>query len=185
MKRLNLAPSVLIGCSLLIALGCILIFVNPVALIVNVATVNRVRNELPNAKARWLSNQITDYEMDVEGFAPLLCSYNAYLSVQDNKLTSVAITEYFSDKTSPLVPLNPTQWDAPQRCSYSKLVATSMFDQVEQDLGINVWDASLNVEFDDQYGYVSDYEVRYGYRTGGVSECCIWFKFRNFRPIPK
>ena len=116
---------------------------------------------------------------------PLLCGYDAHLIVRDDKLTAVAARKNSLDKTSPLIALELANWDSVYGCSYSKLVVAAMFDQVEQILNINIWDASLEVRFDSKYGYVSDYDVRYGYRTGGVSECCIWFKFRNFQHVSK
>ena len=170
---------------LLIGLSIIPVFVNPAALFVNnTAIARRVADELPAAKDRWFSSQIETYDVDVTGAIPPSCIYDAHLSIRHNKLTAVAVRERVFNKHGPFVPLEPAQWDPPYGRSYSGLLFPSMFDRVGQSLSSDeLWNTYLNVQFDGQYGYVSDYDLKMGYRTGGVSECCVWFKYRNFQPV--
>ena len=163
------------------------ILFDPLSFVGNIVKANQVRGDLPTARARWEARGITDYTIEVEGFVPLTCVYAASLTVKQGVLVNVLARSMPFDETAPWISVSQEKWDDPQ-CSYTNLLIPEIFKRVEQDLKeIDPWDAELKVAFDPEYGFITHYELNYGYGHGllspAISECCTRYEFRNFQPI--
>jgi hypothetical protein len=172
------AHLMLIGASVL----CILLFAlffDLAALVSDAASAARVRWELPRARERWEASNAANYQIHVKGAVPLGCIVDADLTVLDGRLL---VPE------SPLVQVQPAEWEG-RGCPYEALTVEGMFTRVATSLrGVGLLGTPLNVEFDDQRGFVTEY--RFGRASGGgvfgptVSDCCTWFQFDSFIESP-
>lgn len=174
-----------IGCILLTVLVLLQFLFDPLSLAGNIIQLNAIRAQLPAAKELWQSQGITDYVIDVEGSVPLTCLIDATLTVEQGELVAVMGRNPL-DKTSPLLPLEPADWDRPY-CSYSQLLIPRMLERVERDLEETEFTAAaLEVSFDPELGFVMEYAYDTCYRRGllnpMVSECHTWYTFSNLRP---
>ena len=170
---------------ILVTLVLIEMIFAPVSLFFNVIRVNRIRHKLPIARTLWESHEVSDYQIDIKGFVPLLCIYNGTLEVRNGKPSSITSYEPLTDNNETIMSTNA--WDN-DRCEIADLVIPRMFEKVEMDLNsIDVMETELKVSFDAEYGFITRYENNYGYRRGVfnpvVGECCVWYAFEDFRPL--
>lgn len=159
---------------------------DPLAAIRNAARLARIRAEVRSAKTLWRAQGISDYEIDFEA-GSFVCNVSGKLTVHGGELAAVAVRQAPSDPSSPLVPLDPSRWHI-AGCAYEEMTVIGVFERVEQMLEeISLADESLNVVFDKELGFVTEYDYIAGYRRGllnpVVFDARVWFSFRNLRPI--
>ncbi len=145
----------------------------------NSAELDRIRAELPDAKARWDAQGIADYDVDVSAFTHLGCFVtDTTLSVRKGALVSA--TRYkFSGTALPAPEITLSLDYGKPVCPLENLLPSTMFKMVERSLDIDPFKTAFEVDFDPDYGFVTKYYL-YTYGTDGVAN----FTFSNFRPIP-
>ena len=92
-KFRNPACSVRIGCALILVILILELLFGPLSIMVNAFRINRIRAELPAARARWQSHGISDYDIDVRASIPPACWFEATLSVRGGELNAVMARE--------------------------------------------------------------------------------------------
>ncbi len=144
----------------------------------NVAELDRIRTELPIAKARWESLGIPDYDVDVSAFAHLGCYIDAAtFSVRGGKLGTVTQHKYLG---TPLPSPGATMpLDDDGGCPLDDLLIPAMFDRMEKTVDhVDPFGVFFRAEFDPEFGFVSEYRINY-YGTDGIAH----YTFSNFRPF--
>jgi hypothetical protein len=171
-----------IGCTLILVILILELLFDPFSIMVNVIRINRIRAELPAARARWQSHEISDYDIDVRTSIPPACWFEATLSVRGGELKAVMAREGLPPLVStwPKTPVEQTNWDG--HCPYRQFSVAQTFKVVEQSLdSINLATEALTVSFDPEFGFVTHYEHRYGYGIGllspRVGDCCVEYVF--------
>ena len=159
---------------------------DPIAIIKNSARLSRIRAELPAAEARWRAQDMSDYEIDVQG-SSFACHIRGTLSVRGGELVAVAMREDPSDPTSALVPVDPEAWHI-RGCAYEEMTVPRFFERVERTLEeISVADATVSVTFDNELGYVTEYSYAAGYRRGllnpVISDGWVRYSIEDLRPV--
>ncbi len=172
----NLPRSVrIVGATLLVVLAVQFLF-DPLTYLLNIGKLTAVRAELPLAKSRWESHRILDYAIDVRVSKPPVCWLDLTLIVRKGQFSAIAQQRRSDNLHEPM-------------CSYNDLTVDNMFRRVEQELrSINAGQDAITVAFDNEYGYVSQYQYAAGYRLGlltavSVGDCCSTYVFSNFQPI--
>lgn len=171
----------------LLCLALMIFLFDPLPLLSDIISVARVRWELPRAKQRWQAQDISSYQVDVQGAVPLLCLLDGELTVRDHQIIQVRMRENALIPTTPLHLVDPIQWDR-NGCSFEDLTVENMFERVETSLEqVKFLGAPLSVKFDKELGYIAEYRFGrasrggiFGYR---LSDCCTWFEFSNLTVI--
>jgi hypothetical protein len=175
--------------SCLLCLALMLILFDPLPLLSDIISVARIRWELPRAMERWQAQDISSYQVDIQGAIPLLCFLDGELTVRDHQLIQVRMRENPYIPETPLHLVDPIQWNM-NGCSFKDLTVENMFERVETSLEqVKFFGAPLTVKFDKELGYITEYRFGrasrggiFGYR---LSECCTWFEFSNMNvPAP-
>jgi hypothetical protein len=180
--------------ALLLAAGMLLLFLllgmallNPIPLLSDIFNIVGARAELPHAMGRWKTQGVSDYQINVKGYVPLVCLIDGVLTVHDGHLTQVLLRENTRIPEAPLHPTAPDQWDRPG-CSYQDLSVGAMFERVDAILQeIGPFCAPLAIKFDETMGYITEY--RFGRSSRGsmleprVSDCCTWIEFSDLTVI--
>lgn len=156
----------------------------PLGWLPNAQGVAQLRSALPAARARWRARQIESYDIQVKGFVPLSCQLEAVLSVRHHALMAVQARPAPWNTASPWEPLGSQRWDLPF-FSYRQLTIPSVLAQVARDLQTADFSAeALAVNFDPDYGFVTHYTHRLGYRHGfwnpALSEGWVEYTFSRF-----
>ena len=140
------------------------------------AELERIRTELPLAEARWKAHDITDYEIEVDGVVhPAFCSdydlENNTFSPWQLRIEQGQII-FSSDEQKRAV----EDWP----CAISNFLPPTVFSTIRQKLENTAPKAEyLQVEFDLEYGFVSDYSLT---SNGRISDLNIHYTFSNFHP---
>jgi len=164
---------------------------DPVSSVKHSLLVSRAHTDLPQARARWESLGIADYSFEIQGSAPMICQPSAIIEV-GNKVVIKVETKNFLPEDSPARLLPPEKWADPDwgdevfLCSYFHFTMPQFFDLVDDTLR-NFPSSIMNLDFDPQYGYVSQFKfgtyVGYGLARPRLSNCCNTFEIRNFRVL--
>lgn len=160
---------------------------DPLSWLRNIDEVASIRVDLPIAREQWQSQEIVDYTIDVEGFVPLVCMVNATLTVREGALVAVEERGVLGGTAAGRISIEPENWDTPF-CSYRELLVIEMYARIEQELNRTNWSQDkIEVRFDPEYGYVTEYKYDCCYRRGilnpACSDCSIWFSFSNFESV--
>ena len=162
-----------------IILAILQVLFDPLYFARNAITFNLLRVSLAAARARWESQGVTDYDVDVQiGGAMYQCLFFGRVSVRNGQPVKILERQNLLLPTSPLVP------GGPPSCPHT---VRQMFGMVERDIReANIFEESLDVRFDPVYGFISDYQYRYPARGGllgpVVDHCCFSYTFSNFNP---
>ena len=166
------------------------ILYNPISSAKHAMTVSRVRTELPDARARWEALGITDYRFEIQGDARSICKPSAIVEVRSGEVVKVETKDFTSASPSRLLPID--QWSDPDwgeevfLCSYFHFSMPQFFDLIDGTLR-NYSSSIMQVEFDPQYGFVSNFKfgiyVGYGLARPKLSNCCNEFEVQNFQVL--
>jgi hypothetical protein len=189
MRRTALRPILLLLAGLLLAE----VLVDPVSRLVNAWTVANLRRELPQARARWESAGLADYQVDVRGAVPLGCLVAVRLVTRQGRLAE--IQELPLDPgatpqalwTTPVPPESlASATPAPMGCNYPEYTIPQTFDTLAREL--DQFGGQIKIIFDPQYGYITHWEENSNYGVGLLnndwSECCVRFDYSNFTVLP-
>lgn len=159
---------------------------DPLSLLGSLLSRSSIRRELPAARALWTSSGIEDYTIDVQGYVPLVCIFNATLTVEGGQLMGVVQQDVLGGADREGSPVKPEDWDNTY-CSFQELLVPAVFNRVEDALaGVNRSGDSLKVSFDPEYGFVTAYSLapccQGGILSPTCTDCAIWFRFSNFQP---
>lgn len=139
------------------------------------AELAQIRAELPLARARWASHQISSYDVGVVGGVPLACMLDVTLQVREGEVAAIIEQDVAGQRAT-------RPFESNSVCSFSGLLIPMMFEQVEESLAqIDPAEMYLLVEFDPVYGFVTDFQI--GCRSRQVSDCGSRFTFGDFRPV--
>ncbi len=150
----------------------------PVHVVENFFELNRIRAELKAAEERWQAQHISNYEIDVTGFAPA-CIYGEIsplvtttLVVRNDILVQAYVLEHGMREGISFAGVT---------CPLKTLTVLEGFKTLKQSLEYtSIWSDYLRVQFDSESGFITDRESG-TYKP--VSSCCSYFHFRNLRPI--
>ncbi len=133
----------------------------------------RIRKELPLAEAKWKSHNITEYEIDVDAFAhPVFC-HNP--SDEDFSGWHLNISQ------GEIVFDNGTQKEYVEACAVSDFLPPRVFDVIRQRIkNANPKEEYLKIEFDPEYGFVTEYVNDANNRSNSTLH--VYYFFSNFRP---
>lgn len=172
-----------------VALGLLIILLDPWPTLQDAFQAARIRRELPRARELWQSHGLAGYHIAVKGGIPLACAIDGELAVEGQHLKEVWMRESSLVSTASLKLVPQPEWQG-SGCPLQDLTIEGMFTRVEQDLSsMNILGAPLQVEFDDRWGFIQTY--RFGRSSRGgifgyqISECCTWFDFSDFIPAPE
>jgi hypothetical protein len=140
------------------------------------AELERTRRELPLAEARWNSHNITDYEINVKAWAhPTFCG------IYENGTLDFTTPHHLKIQQSEIVFANDSQKRAVEECAIDNFLPPKVFDTIRQSLKTaNPKYEYLKVEFDPEYGFVSNYVLVANNRTR--SDLNVGYIFTDFRP---
>jgi len=164
---------------------------DPLSWLRNVDAAASIYADLLVARERWQSQEIAAYTIDAKGSVPLACLVNATLTVREGQLIAVedhgGLLEALAGETAEGVSVEPEGWDTPL-CSYKDWLVPEMYAQIERELNRIDWSQDrLEVSFDPEYGYVTEYRYDCCYRRGILSpvcsDCNVRFSFSNFEPM--
>ena len=158
---------------------------DPISSAKHVLTISSVRDQLPQARAKWEKLKITDYTFEIIGDARSICKPSARIEVENDVVVKVELL----NTNSQVLP--PDQWADPDwghevfLCNYNHFTMPQIFELVEQTLQ-NFPSSILQADFDSEYGYVTSFEygifVGYGLARPQISHCCNVFRIQNFQP---
>jgi hypothetical protein len=152
--------------ALLLLLVLIEVLFDPFSAAVNAVERLRIRSELRQARALWESASIKDYDLKVSGYTPLAC-------IVTEEMIPVR------DGQAPEKPATPS-W---QYCQVPRTVPDGL-DRVKEALD---WGGSLQVRFDEQYGYVSTFKYSCvsgrGLLSPIIADCGESFRIDGFTPL--
>ena len=132
----------------------------------------RIRRELPIAEARWKSQSITDYEIDVDAFAhPVFCHDPSEEDFTGWHL-NVSQGEIVFD--------NERQKEYLEACAVSDFLPPKVFDVIRQRIkSANPKEEYLKIKFDPEYGFVTEYVHDANNRRNSTLH--VYYFFSNFR----
>jgi hypothetical protein len=136
----------------------------------------RIRKELPLAEARWNSHNITDYDIDVVG----VVHPNGFCSHFDPKTNSISPI-HLKIRQGKVVFDNDVSKDLVEGpfCFINDVLPPKVFDNIRQIIeGKKPAGGYLKIEFDPEYGFVSDYYLTSNSRR---SSLLVHYTFSNFR----
>ncbi|MEK6751406.1 MAG: hypothetical protein AABZ00_03990 [Chloroflexota bacterium] len=151
--------------------------------------VSSVRDQLPQARAKWEALGITDYAFEIIGDARSICQPSARIEVKGDVVVKVETKDFSSEDSTPQI-LFPNKWTDPDwgnevfLCNYNHFTLTKTFELVEQTLQ-NFPSSILQADFDPVYGFVASF--KYGIYTGygllrpQINDCCNVFRIQNFQ----
>jgi hypothetical protein len=158
---------------------------DPISSVKHALTISSIRDQLPQAQAKWEKLEITDYTFEIIGDARSICQLSARIEVQDAKVVKVETLG-----ANPQI-LPPNQWTDPDwghevfLCNYNHFTMLQIFEQMEQTLQ-SFPSSILHADFDAEYGFVTSFEygiyVGYGLARPQISHCCNFFRIQNFQP---
>ncbi len=133
----------------------------------------RIRKELPLAEARWKSHNITDYEIDVNAFDhPVFCH-----DPSDETFTGW----HLNIRQDEIIFDSEIQKNYVESCSVGGFLPPRVFDTIRQKIkNADPKEEYLKIEFDPEYGFVTDYVLDANNRR--TSDLHVYYIFSNFRP---
>ena len=145
-----------------------------------------VRNQFPQARAKWEALGITNYTFEIQGNDRSICQPDAMIEVKNEIVVRV------ETKDSPGQILSPDQWadegwgDEVFLCNYGHFTMTQIFDlldRVLQDYPSSI----MQADFDPKYGFLTDFNygiyVGYGLLKPQINDCCNVLTIKNFQPV--
>ena len=161
------------------------VFYDPISSVKHALTISSIRNQLPQARAKWEKFEITGYTFEIIGDARSICQPSARIEVENDVVIKVELL----NTNSQILP--PDQWADPDwgnevfLCNYHHFTMPQIFELVEQTLQ-NFPSSILQADFDSEYGFVTSFEygiyVGYGLARPKISNCCNIFRIQNFQP---
>jgi hypothetical protein len=149
---------------LLVLLVVVQLLCDPLSVFVVTAQQVVLRIQLAQARLRWDSAAIADYDLTVSGYTPLTCIVQEQTIRVRGGVPETAAAGY-------------GEW-----CQVPRSVSQS-FDVLERSLD---WGTQVQAGFDRQYGYVSDFHFDCNYGHGllspVVTDCSGGFTINQFTP---
>lgn len=175
---------------LLIGIAIQILF-DPLASAKHALEIWRVRNELPEARAKWDAQKIADYSFEVRGYVPLACLASALIEVRNGAVVQVESRDFLpGDSPTKLLP--PEEWGTPSLggqifpCNYANFTMPQVFDFLDQLLERDA-SSILQVDFDPNYGFITYFSfgslVPKGVLSPRIGDCCSWFSIENFQVL--
>jgi hypothetical protein len=167
-------------------LACLFLYqimYDPLSPYMNRKKLDSIQVEFDVAKEKWNSEHIENYSYEVLYSVPMWGGCGAKLTVKQGKLVEVIETMHGGiDKLPTPIALSQDQWDS-DYCDYSKgLTIPEVFYDVEKIIKSN-W--SLEVVFDEQFGFIAQYygspNIRNGLLNGYITESEFGYTFSNFQ----
>ncbi|MBN1311468.1 MAG: hypothetical protein JXB30_08620 [Anaerolineae bacterium] len=155
----------------------------PISWVRNVIAYAQIWAELPEVKARWKAQAVSDYEVAVSVMHPQCLSYDAVLDVRGGKAYTVTVTRYpfpGSEGETEVVTPGSKAEECLRKCGY-KLIP-EMFDEVEH--AVKEYDPRftyLRVSFDPEYGFVTSYDQDCFF-SSRMSGCGSHYSYHDFQP---
>ncbi len=179
---------------IVLLIGIILqILFDPLASAKQALEISRVRNELPEARAKWDVQKIADYSFEVRGYAPLACVPSALIEVRNGVVVQVEIKDFLSGDSPPKF-IPPEEWATPSLggqiflCDYANFTMPQVFDFLEQLLEMDA-SSILQVDFDPKYGFINYFGfgslVSKGLLSPRIGDCCSWFSIEKIQVLEK
>lgn len=182
MKKVAKIALSLFGIFLFLCL-CNILF-DPLAPYINRKKMDDLQVEFNTAKAKWNSQNITDYSYDVEYFIPLIGVCGAQIIVKQGEI--IGVTETINggfDKLPTPIALSAPEWQH-EYCDYSeRLTIPNVFNRVQVLINAN---KTLDVIFNKEFGYVENY---YGSENVGyalqnfIADSEFSYTFGNFQHL--
>ena len=151
------------------------ILFDPLSWLMNMDAAASISADLLVARKQWRSQGIAEYKIDVQGSVPLVCIINATLTVREGQLLAVedhgSQLEEMTGYTTRGISIEPERGDTP--CPYRDLLVPQMYAQIEREVNRIDWSQErLEVSFDPEYGYVTEYRYDGYYRRGILNPVC-------------
>lgn len=142
----------------------------------SMAELERIRNELPLAEARWKAHNITDYEID----AYAASQHTTFCGVFE-KGEIYFEPHHLKVQGAEIVFANESQKSTVDECNIDSLLPPKVFDFIRRTLeDADPKSEYLSVEFDPEYGFVSEYLLTSNYRAR--LSPYAQYSMSNFRP---
>jgi hypothetical protein len=140
----------------------------------NKADLERIRTELPLAEARWKSHNISNFEIDVEGFHQLARCADSSDGDPGPLHLKVRQGELVFESDARVQALKPCD-------DMGDFLPPKVFDTVRALLAdADPRQVILQIEFDPEYGFVSSYYTASNYPL--PTDSTIRYTFSNFQP---
>jgi hypothetical protein len=169
------------------ALLLIEILFDPISIVGNHLEKTKTQRELAKAQQSWNSKWSEDYKITVRGAEPLICFYDAIITVQKGQLVKVESRELFNENSEYKM-VEKEKWNTYNGCDYTKFTIPQVLTFVSDELAQkNPLTQRPEIAFDSENGYVTHYEVNYhGYglfTIRVISDCCSWYEFSDYEPL--
>ena len=166
------------------------ILFDPISIADNFVEKSNTERELAAAQQLWNSTGAKIYKIKVRGFEPLVCLYDAMITVQNGEIVKVESKDPF-DENSEYKIVEQDEWSKANPsygCNYTKFTIPRVLADVSDALkSTNPLTQKPEISFDSENGYVTHYQINYhGYGLFTkvvISDCCSWYEFRNYESL--
>ena len=156
------------------------ILFDPISGLLGLGESLQARADLPAARRKWESQNISHYAFDIQGSVPLACLFGGNIEVKDGR---VIHTGPRSD--GQLTP-GLTAVKEPPLCNYQIYTMPQLFDELTHWLRESPLSVS-EISFDPKYGFISSLRIGspggQGLLSPRVSDCCSGFSIENFQVL--